>query len=190
MSLQAWIAEEKWFGRVAAQADLCWDFSIVCLYVCSTLCQAAAAAAAAEMEARAEPLPHKGHSLSAPGSGLLFNCRQTASCMCGKNNSISSVGFNRQLFVAGLSVCLSQTQPTHVWQWSNICGACGTSYSKQWKVLLSDQYISVLRDENDDKWVRGLESNGSLSHGSARYFLQGWRHRCSSPFHLLAFQIS
>lgn len=77
----------------------------VFLRECSAPCQAAG-----EKEAWAESLlPHKGHSLSAAASGLTFNRRQTASCMCGQNNSISSVGVNRQLFVQQLSVCLSQT---------------------------------------------------------------------------------
>jgi len=69
---------EKSAGCVAVQADLHRDFSIVCLYVCSAPCQAAG-----EIEAWAESLPHKGHSLSAAGSGLPFNRRQTASCLCG-----------------------------------------------------------------------------------------------------------
>lgn len=134
-------AGEKSGGCAAVESDLCTGFSIVCLYVCSAHCQ--------ETEAWAESLPHKGHSLSAPGSGLPFNRRQTASCMCGQNNSISSVGLNRQFFfVEQLSVCLSQTQLTHVWQWSNICGVCGTSYSS---------------------------SEGQLHQINAHQFFKGWK---------------
>lgn len=136
VSLQAWGLEMKSGSCVKVKADLYWDLSIVYLYICSANCQAGR-----QTEAWAESLPHKGHSLSAPGSGLPFNRRQTASCMCGQNNSTSSVGLNRQLFVEQLSACLSETQPTHVWQWSNIFGVCGTSYSKQWRAAPWNQSV-------------------------------------------------
>lgn len=56
-------------GHAALQADLHRDSSIVCLYVCSSPCQAAG-----EIEAWAESLPHKGHSLSPL---LVLGCRST-----------------------------------------------------------------------------------------------------------------
>lgn len=121
-------ADMKTEESVKVKAALYWDLSIACMYVCIAPCQAWAAS-----------LPHKGHSLFAPGSGLPFNRRQTASCMCGQNNSTSSVGLNRELFVEQLSACLSETQPTHVWQWSNICAVCGTSHSKQWRAAVWNQ---------------------------------------------------
>lgn len=45
VSLQApglWEGKKRSGGRVAVQADLHWDFSIVCLHVCSAPCQIAA----------------------------------------------------------------------------------------------------------------------------------------------------
>lgn len=53
-----------------------------------------------------------------------------------------------------------------------------------------NRYVSVLRDENDDKWAEGLMSNGLVFHGCLHYFPKGGtrtqvqRHIC-----LLAFEI-